>query len=64
MDLVKSISPRQTLNSFIWIVCRNAQCELWSDRAGMLSVRTPTDYRCIFLTNRGDNLNEEEYSYK
>lgn len=64
MDLVKSISPRQMLNSFIWIVCRNAQCVAWSDMAGKFSVRTPTDYRCIFLSTRGKNLNEEEYSYK
>lgn len=37
MDLVESISPRQMLNSFIWIVCRNAQCVAWSDMAGMFS---------------------------
>lgn len=32
--------------------------------AGMFSIRTPTDYRCVFLSNLGDNLNGEEYVYK
>lgn len=62
MYLVKNIGLRQMLNSFIWVVSRNRTRTLSLDTAGLLSVGTSTDYRRAFLSDLGDNFNEEEYT--
>lgn len=57
--LVQSISLRQVLNGFIWVVSRDtAGHHRLTRRSALLG--TSADYRCVFLSNLGDHLNEED----